>query len=172
MARLWPPRLVGAVKLAIRAGGALSCFFAREGATGCGLLYLAEAVAAAGAGCGGVDTLSDLLSTVAGLAADEGDAGAGSAIATSGCGGAGAGGAVRLATTTGALATEAGAAEAAAGAALAAGVADLAVRRAAKAADAASTVLGFSSGSGGRTDFGRAEASTKPSVPSAVAIFT
>jgi hypothetical protein len=49
---------------------------------------------------------------------------------------------------------------------------DFAARRAAKASDAASTVLGFSSGSGGSADFGRAESRTYPSVPFAVSIFT
>jgi hypothetical protein len=71
-----------------------------------------------------------------------------------------------LATVTGALEATAEVDEAL-GAGFAELAEDFAARRAAKASDAASTVLGFSSGSGGS-----AESRTYPSVPFAVSIFT
>ncbi len=79
-------------------------------------------------------------------------------------------GAVEVETTAGALeaetaagvleATTAAGAVEAVGAELTVGVADFAARFAAKARDAASTVMGFSSGAGGSADFGSAESRT------------
>lgn len=49
---------VGETAGSVDAGGGVLCFFARAGAIGCGLLYLAATVGGAGAGCGGTDAVS------------------------------------------------------------------------------------------------------------------
>jgi hypothetical protein len=158
---------------------------------------LATAFGVTGVGCDGVGCVLVVFTTGAGFAAGAGavataeavvgaiagwleelaaGADADAAIATSGCGCAGAiagcaAGAGLLATVTGALEATAETEEVL-GAGLAELAEDFAARRAAKASDAASTVLGFSSGSGGSADFGTAESRTYPSVPFAVSIFT
>ena len=54
------------------AEGASACFLARDGGTGCGLLYFATAFGVAGAGCDGVGCVLAAFATGAELAAGAG----------------------------------------------------------------------------------------------------